>query len=87
MEFQLQAIEGQVERIPDSVAKACDCLHRIEKRLGKLTEQCSLCNKPFLLAATIKQRLEELGIAVESANDKILNFEKVSCFFQGLSIF
>lgn len=82
----MHSIEGQIERVPDSVAKACDCLHRIEEKFQRLTKQCSLCTKPFLLAAKIKQRLEELEFAAETANDKILHFDRVGETFSEYKI-
>eukprot|EP00339_Tiarina_fusa_P009284 CAMPEP_0117025504 /NCGR_PEP_ID=MMETSP0472-20121206/18829_1 /TAXON_ID=693140 ORGANISM="Tiarina fusus, Strain LIS" /NCGR_SAMPLE_ID=MMETSP0472 /ASSEMBLY_ACC=CAM_ASM_000603 /LENGTH=465 /DNA_ID=CAMNT_0004732229 /DNA_START=65 /DNA_END=1462 /DNA_ORIENTATION=+ len=76
LEFQLQSMESQIDQVPDSVAKASDCLNRMQKHFGNLSKQCSLSATPFLRCNEITKRLEEVVFTIEAANNKLQIFER-----------
>ena len=60
LEFQLEALEGHVKQLPLSVAKASECLKRIQEKGQELTDKCHLYQAPFARCNQIKERLADL---------------------------
>ena len=77
LEFQVDGLEGTVNQLPSSIAKACECLGRINDRASQLRQQYRECTEPFKRCVIIQERFRVLETSIDTAIAKVVKGEEV----------
>ena len=78
LEFQLEALEGSVRQLPNSLAKASECLSRIKERAECLAKQCTQSHGPFARCGQIKALLLDMEGSLASSIQSMNQYTQVS---------